>query len=209
MNWRNVSAQTLAFVLFVYFGAIVTSAVALVRFVPASVDILPIGGLELELPNSATELIESIQTSQPETAAARSVRLGPAIVLLTSLVGTLLLMLPITWIYMATKRNEGVRQSFVTSLLVLPICATSIVLLIQDSLALAFGLAALVAAVRFRVRLNDTLDGIYVFAAICVGLSSGIGYLGVGTVMTVVFCYVSLTIWATNYGADPAQNPRQ
>jgi hypothetical protein len=94
-------------------------------------------------------------------------------------------------------------------LLVLPICATSIVLLIQNSLPLAFGLTALVAAVRFRVRLNDALDGIHVFAAICVGLASGIGYLGVGAVMTFVFCFTSLVIWSTNYGANPIEEAEQ
>jgi hypothetical protein len=47
----------------------------------------------------------------------------------------------------------------------MPICATTVVLLIQDSLALAFGLAARVAAVRFGVRLTETIDGIYIFTA--------------------------------------------
>ena len=89
------------------------------------------------------------------------------------------------------------------------ICATSIVLLIQDSLALAFGLAALVAAVRFRVRLRDALDGIYVFAAICVGLSSGVGYLGVALVMTIFFCFASLILWGMNYGANPVEDVQQ
>ena len=83
------------------------------------------------------------------------------------------------------------------------------VLLIQDSLALAFGLAALVAAVRFRVRLPDALDGIYVFAAICVGLASGIGYLGVGVVMTIFFCYASVILWGMDYGANPVEAAKQ
>jgi ABC-type spermidine/putrescine transport system permease subunit II len=110
---------------------------------------------------------------------------------------------------MATKFDEGYRKSFVDALIVLPICATSIVLLIQDSLALAFGLAALVAAVRFRVRLRDALDGIYIFAAICVGLASGVGYLGVGVVMTVFFCFASVILWGINYGANPVEDARQ
>ncbi len=61
--------------------------------------------------------------------------------------------------------------------MVLPICATTIVLLIQDNLALAFGLAAMVAAVRFRVALQEVMGGIYIFSSICVGLAAGIGYL--------------------------------
>ena len=41
---------------------------------------------------------------------------------------------------MATKLNVGYRKNLVRALIVLPISATTIVLLIQDSLALAFGL---------------------------------------------------------------------
>jgi len=118
-------------------------------------------------------------------------------------------MIPITWVYMATKFEEGFRKAFVEALIVLPICATSIVLLIQDSLALAFGLAALVAAVRFRVRLRDALDGIYVFAAICVGLASGVGYLGVAVVMTIFFCFASVLLWGMHYGENPVEEAKQ
>ena len=100
-------------------------------------------------------------------------------------------------------------QDLVEALIVLPICATTVVLLIQDSLALAFGLAALVAAVRFRVRLPDALDGIYIFAAICVGLASGIGYLGVAVVMTIFFCFASIILWGMDYGANPVEAAKQ
>jgi uncharacterized membrane protein YhiD involved in acid resistance len=81
--------------------------------------------------------------------------------------------------------------------------------LIQDSLALAFGLAALVAAVRFRVALPETIDGIYIFAAICVGLAGGIGYMGVAIVMTLVFTLTSAILWQLDYGRNPIDDARQ
>ena len=84
--------------------------------------------------------------------------------------------------------------NLIVSVDVLPICATTVLLLIQDNLSLVFELMALVAAVRFRVRQSDTLDGIYVFAAICVGLASGIGNLGVAVVMTIFFCFASVIL---------------
>ena len=80
---------------------------------------------------------------------------------------SIFLMVPITWTYMYTHPNSYGR-SLITALVILPICATATVWLIQDSLALAFGLAALVAAVRFRIRLDNPLDGVYIFAAISV-----------------------------------------
>ncbi len=82
-------------------------------------------------------------------------------------------------------------------------------MLIQDSLALAFGLAALVAAVRFRVSLEEAMDGIFIFAAICVGLAAGIGYLGVGVFMGAFFCFGNLILWGMDYGQNPLDEAKQ
>ena len=94
-------------------------------------------------------------------------------------------------------------------MIVLPICATTIVLLIQDSLPLAFGLAALVAAVRFRVVLEEAIDGVFIFAAICVGLSAGVGYLGIAAVLVVFFCFAILILWQMEFGENPLNEARQ
>lgn len=125
------------------------------------------------------------------------------------LIGTILLMIPITWTYMATKQDVGYSKNFARAIMVLPICATTIVLLIQDSLALAFGLAALVAAVRFRVALDEAIDGIYIFAAICVGLAAGIGFLGIAAGMTVFFCFANVLLWQFEFGENPIEQLKQ
>jgi hypothetical protein len=101
------------------------------------------------------------------------------------------------------RRSYG--RNLIASLIVLPICATATVWLIQDSLALAFGLAALVAAVRFRIRLDNELDGVYVFSAISVGLACGVGHFGVGFVMAGFFCFAACIIWMFGYGARPKE----
>ncbi|MGI9223564.1 MAG: DUF4956 domain-containing protein [Woeseiaceae bacterium] len=125
------------------------------------------------------------------------------------LTGTILAMIPVTWTYRAINYESGFRKNFVRALLVMPLCATTIVLLIQDSLALAFGLAALVAAVRFRVALDEAMDGIFIFAAICIGLAAGIGYLGIALVMSVFFCFANLFMWAIDYGRNPVDEARR
>jgi len=123
-------------------------------------------------------------------------------VLSFSFVCTVALMVPITWTYMYTHQKTYGRN-LIASLMVLPICATATVWLIQDSLPLAFGLAALVAAVRFRIRLDNELDGVYIFASISVGLASGVGHFGVGFVMAAFFCFCSSVIWMAGYGKRP------
>jgi len=135
-------------------------------------------------------------------------RLEAAYSLVASITGTVLLMLPISWVYVRVKAEAGFERNFVIAILALPIVATGVVLLIQDSLPLAFGLAALVAAVRFRVSLKDALDGIFVFAAVGVALASGVGFLGVAYVMAIFFCFVILAAWALDYGRNEIEQAK-
>ncbi len=211
MGANAVTPGQVAVRLVVYFVCVLGVFATLLIFVPWGTDILPVGGNEIDVPGSAEAILELIDAPQENEneIGTWGERLEPALALMMSLAATISLMIPITWVYMATKFAQGYRRTFVAALVMLPICATSIVLLIQDSLALAFGLAALVAAVRFRVDLSDALDGIHIFAAICVGLASGVGYIGVGFVMTVFFCFASVILWHLNYGANPVEDARQ
>jgi uncharacterized membrane protein YhiD involved in acid resistance len=38
---------------------------------------------------------------------------------------------------------------------------------------------------------EEAIDGIFIFASICVGLAAGIGHLGVAAVMAVFFCFAN------------------
>ena len=211
MDPSTMTPGRMAVRLVVYFACTIGLFSSVLVFVPWGPDVLPFGGTEVDVPGSAENILDAIE-NPPESGSGDggwSDRLQPALALVISLAGTIVLMIPITWVYMSTKFSIGYRKAFVAALILLPICATSIVLLIQDSLALAFGLAALVAAVRFRVNLTDALDGIHVFAAICVGLASGVGYLGVGFVMTIFFCFATVILWHLNYGSNPLDDARQ
>ena len=73
-------------------------------------------------------------------------------------------------------------------------------MIVLNSLALAFSLAGIVAAVRFRFALNQPSDAMYIFVAIGIGLGSGIGALGVAAVISVAFVLATLTIWKLEYG---------
>ncbi|NNC66195.1 MAG: DUF4956 domain-containing protein [Gammaproteobacteria bacterium] len=203
-----VTPKILALRLCGYFAVLIAVFASLATFVPMSQEFMPFGGRAVDVPATAQQIFQG-DFGEQDAPSPWATRFDAAVFLVASLLGTIVLMIPITWVYMGIKRPQGYRKSFVEALIVLPICATTVVLLIQDSLALAFGLAALVAAVRFRVRLPDALDGIYVFAAICVGLASGIGYLGVAVVMTIFFCFASVILWGMDYGANPVETAKQ
>lgn len=117
-----------------------------------------------------------------------------------SLVAALAIMIPVAWTYILIKRDAGYEESVVHTLLILPVAVAGIVTIVQGSLALAFSLAGIVAAVRFRTTLEDTKDAVYVFLAIGVGLAAGVQALGVALALSVVFNVVNLALWKLNFG---------
>lgn len=120
-----------------------------------------------------------------------------------AMVGGLALMGPVAWMYMRTKPKARYDSSLVQTIVVLPIVITGVVIIVRDSVALAFSLAGIVAAVRFRNTLRDTKDAVYIFLAIGVGLAAGVQELPVAFVVAVVFVIVVLVLWRFDVGAEP------
>jgi len=121
------------------------------------------------------------------------------------ILGILALMVPVTWVYMSARRVPGHDQSVVQTLLILPIVVAGIVLIVQNSLALAFSLAGVVAAVRFRTTLDDTRDVVFIFLAIGVGFAGGVHMLGIGTIISLAFNLVVLLTWRYDFGRNVLQ----
>ena len=117
-----------------------------------------------------------------------------------AIAGALIVMLPVAWVYMITKHGKGYDQSVVHTLIVLPVAICGVVVIVQNNLALAFSLAGIVAAVRFRNTLKDTKDAVYIFVAIAVGLSAGVQNLEVAGVISILFNLIILGLWWTNFG---------
>ena len=85
--------------------------------------------------------------------------------------------LPVVWVYRWTRPTRRYNQSFAHTLIVVPIAITLVVFLVKGSLALAFSLAGIVAAVRFRTTLDEPLDAVYLFLVIGTGLAAGVQLL--------------------------------
>jgi hypothetical protein len=117
-------------------------------------------------------------------------------------VSTLALMLPVTWVYMSASPGRKYNQSLVQTMIVLPMVVAGIVLIVQNSLALAFSLAGVVAAVRFRTTLSETRDIVFVFLAIAVGFAAGVHSVMVAVYLSVLFNFVLLLIWRYDFGRN-------
>jgi len=120
-----------------------------------------------------------------------------------AMIGAAALSVPVAWIYRLTRKKKGYQQSVVQTLMVLPPLVASVVVLVKYSLALAFGLGAIVAAVRFRNTLEDSKDAVYIFLATAIGLAAAV-QLPVAAVISVVFNIIILGLWYTDFGKAAA-----
>jgi hypothetical protein len=162
---------------------------------PALRDFFPLGGLP-DTDDGSGDAFQPIYTEAEDTILAA----GGPVRLALAMVGAGVLIVPVSWVYFITSRNKEVDQSFVQTIVILPIVVTGIAMIVVNSLALAFSLAGIVAAVRFRFSLEAPSHAMYIFAAIAIGLGSGIGALGIAAVVSMAFVYANLAIWKLEYG---------
>jgi len=171
-------------------------AVCVVEFVPALRDYLPIGGIaSMHAPDADAAALQGAAAPMPPHPVS-------AIKLAAAIVCVILLMVPVSWVYFVTTRDRDVDRSFAQTIVVLPVIVAGIAMIVHDNLALAFSLAGVVAAVRFRFTLDDPAQALYIFIAIAVGLGAGISAVGVAAVVSIAFVYLTLALWKLDYGAD-------
>jgi hypothetical protein len=120
-----------------------------------------------------------------------------------AMLGAVLLALPVAWIYTLTRQKRGYQQSVVQTLMILPPLVAGVVVLVKYSVALAFSLAGIVAAVKFRNTLDDSKDAVYVFLATAIGLAAAV-QLPVAAVISVAFNILILALWLTDFGRPAA-----
>jgi|KBSSwiStaDraftv2_1062776.scaffolds.fasta_scaffold09694_6 hypothetical protein len=127
-----------------------------------------------------------------------------------AMLGSFLLMLPASWVYMATRRKKGFDQSVVQTFIVLSVAVAGVVIIARNSVALAFSLAGVVGMVRFRNTLPEMRDSLYVFLAIGVGLAAGVEALTAAAVLSMVFNFIVLGLHRFDYGlSELGSDPRR
>lgn len=178
-----------------YYGFWIGVVFLLLSRYPALAEYMPVGGVD-DLAALNIDTFEPVYTSVERIILSAS---GPIRLLLAS-IGALILTVPISWVYFITSRARRIDQSFLQTIVILPTVVTGIAMIVVNSLALAFSLAGVVAAVRFRFSLDQPSDAMYIFVAIGIGLGSGIGALGIATVISMTFVLATLVIWKLEYG---------
>ena len=184
--------------LLLYYVGIVTIASVLIAFVPGFRDALvaPLASAPL---SQIDDLATGKQAVVPGPSSPWPGLFGRGALTLTAILWALAMSAPVVWVLMRTRRLRY-DPSLVNTLIVLPIVVAGVVLIVKNSLALAFALAGIVAGVRFRQSLEEPEEAVYVLLALGIGLAAGVQALDIALVMSMTFNVVVLTIWRFDLG---------
>ena len=161
-------------------------------------------------PEKAAVTPELLQDALPNAAAQEPAaqvrvvlnRLQLALETVIICLGTLVLMLPVTWVYMSAQNARSHNQSVAQTLVILPLIVAGIILVVSNSLALAFSLAGVVSVLRFRTTLRDARDIMYIFLGVAVGFAAVVHQLIIAAVLSIVFNLVVLITWRWDFGRN-------
>ncbi len=193
----------------VYYAVLITATTYAWSFLPHSPYELP-ASLDTLFGGREAAARANDSTARAIEAAARAAESAPleevglAGTVAVAMLAAVLLSIPVAWVYLLTRAKRGYQQSVVQLLIILPTVVAGIVLLVKYSLALAFSLAGIVAAVRFRNTLEDSKDAVYVFLATAIGLASAVN-LPVAAVISILFNTVVLVLYYTDFGSAPVE----
>lgn len=106
----------------------------------------------------------------------------------------------------ATFSGIAYPKTFFQSLILGAIVTTMVMLAIGDSLARGLGVFGAMAIIRFRTRVDDPRDVLFLFAALSTGLAVGVYGFTISFVGTLLFCGVAFILHATSYRAITARH---
>lgn len=183
--------------LVLYYAVVLSVFATILWLAPGWREYLPVG----RVPTLVAQAAGVLEKGKASLQVAHSDSLVGSVVWMVSAIGAALLTsLPVSWVYMDIRNPEDYDQSLVDTVVILPVIVTSIVVVVQNSLALSFSLAGIAGAARFRNSLKSSGDLLFILLAIGIGLSCGIGAMELAVVTSIAFNLCFVALWLTRYG---------
>jgi uncharacterized membrane protein YhiD involved in acid resistance len=106
----------------------------------------------------------------------------------------------VAWLYIWTHKGLSYSRNLTHSIVIIAMVVTSVMLVVGDSIARAFGLVGALAIIRFRTVLRDTRDTVFIFLALTIGIAIGAHHYSVAIASTFVIGLVAVQLNFTGFG---------
>ncbi len=116
---------------------------------------------------------------------------------------TFLIGIFIFYIYKKTFQGVLYTQAFNVSLVMVSLVTTLIIMTISSNLILSLGMVGALSIVRFRTAVKDSMDIVYMFWAISIGIANGAGYFQISIVGSLFIALVLFILTRYRDSSNP------
>ncbi len=121
-------------------------------------------------------------------------------VALFSIVLSFVLSSVIAFTYHLTSRGGAFSRNFFQAMVLSSIVTCMVIMAVGDNLAAGIGVIGAIAIIRFRMRIENPRNIIFIFAALSVGIAAGVYGYSIALAGTGAFCVLAYLLYLSPYG---------
>ncbi len=106
----------------------------------------------------------------------------------------------VAFVYRRTHKAFAYSYGMVATLIMISIIVAMVLMVIDNSLARAFGLVGALSIIRFRTPVKDVRDIMFIFTAIAAGIAVGAGAYRIAIIGVAVALIVSYLLYLLRFG---------
>jgi|TARA_B100000401_G_scaffold264648_2_gene180123 uncharacterized membrane protein YhiD involved in acid resistance len=150
--------------------------------------------------NELTAFRDLLKNSVLETSFVSSLNSSDIFI---NLLITLVIGVFIFYIYKKTFQGVLYTQAFNVSLVMVSLVTALIIMTISSNLILSLGMVGALSIVRFRTAVKDSMDIVYMFWAISVGIANGAGYFKISLIGSLFIAAVLIVLSRYRESSNP------
>jgi uncharacterized membrane protein YhiD involved in acid resistance len=104
----------------------------------------------------------------------------------------------IAFTYKFTYRGISYSGNFFQAMILSSLASSMVIMAVGNNIAVGFGIIGAIAIIRFRTRINEPRNIIFIFASLGVGIATGVYGYSIATAGTLIFCAVALLLNASS-----------
>ena len=124
-----------------------------------------------------------------------------AAIIVFNLLFSFLLQLTIVYVYKKTRHGLSYSQSFIFTMIIVGTLGTAIMMAVQNNVIGALAIFGAFTLIRFRSILKETSDLAYIFFALVVGISVGMGHYPLALLTTLFLSTVIYLFYRFGFGS--------
>lgn len=106
----------------------------------------------------------------------------------------------IAFTYRFTVSSETFSRNFFQAIVLSSMVSSMVIMAVGNNIAVGFGIIGAIAIIRFRTIMRNPKNIIFIFAALSVGVATGIHGYAIALAGTSVFCVVAALLRISPYG---------